>query len=471
MIQSAQRKHTWIPAVLLRIQRWLDVQFDGKKQKSTIAPLDGVRAIACLSVITFHISLVTTNDLPLWNPAKMPPLVSAIAFTGDTGVTLFFLLSGFLLFLPYAKALLFENTPWPSARIFYVRRALRILPAYYVSLFLMILLFHPEFLQRDHLPALGYFLTLFMDSSPLSYKKINGPFWTLAVEWQFYLLLPLLALGTGWIVRHGTRIRRMITLVFCLVAVMAWGIFSRYAGLYLTQHPSETFHLPRSVLDFILFFTYGPTINGLHGKFLEDFAVGMLISACYMLLRSLAPERGVHTVLRRLSPFALLIGILWLVTMAAWKYNQSHLHTWTFFDPLVGSYDYIGEFCFALGYGLCMAAILFGPMSIQRLFAWKPLRWIGLVSFGLYMWHLLLLQFFTSHVMLPYVHEWKHSIMYGMYWGWVFLFIIPCSFLIFVLIEKPWMQLGDTVRSKSKPGARSGENDVRAVIAEPVNSK
>jgi len=446
------------------LKQVIHTQFGGK-QKSTIPSLDGVRAFACLGVVIFHLSLVTTNDLPLWNPARQPHLVSAVAFMGDTGVTLFFLLSGFLLFLPYAKALLFENATWPSARIFYLKRALRILPAYYVSLFLMILLYQPEFLRRDHLPALTLFLTLFMDSSPLSYKQINGPFWTLAVEWQFYLLLPVLAFGIGLLVRRGSIVQRMIVLVFCLLGVAAWGIFSRYEGVYAFQHSSETLHLPRSVFNLFLFFAYGAQGNGLHGKFLEDFAIGMLISACYILVRSRAPESRVHTYLHRLSPFLFLIGVLWLVSIAAWKYNQSHLHTWTVFDSLYTYYDWLGECSFAIGYGLCMMAVFFNLTHVKRFFEWTPLRWIGMLSFGIYMWHLLLLRFFTDHFMLPYIHGWNRVVMYGMYWGWFFVFIVPCAFLLFILIEKPWVRLGDGLRSGTAKPVQEEPTNVAEVAS------
>lgn len=155
--------------------------------------LDGVRAIACLTVLVFHLNL-TAHDNNILNFSSVGTIISAIAVTGSSGVTLFFILSGFLLFLPYAKALLFE-TAWPTTRQFYLRRALRILPGYYVALFVLIFLQGGIYLQPMHFGELGLFLTLFMDSLPLTYQKINGPFWTLAVEWQFYLLLPFLALG------------------------------------------------------------------------------------------------------------------------------------------------------------------------------------------------------------------------------------------------------------------------------------
>ncbi len=434
-----------------QVSQWITHLLEGRKQKSTIAALDGVRAIACLSVIVFHLSLITTNDVQLWIPTHVPPLVRAVAFSGDTGVTLFFILSGFLLFLPYAKAMLFEGT-WPSARVFYLRRALRILPAYYVSLFLFILFFHREYLHWDHLKDVGIFLTLFMDSFVSTYKQINGPFWTLAVEWQFYLLLPILALGIGLLVRHGALWQRLSVLLLCLVAVLAWGIFSRYEGLYLTAHPTETVLLPRSIINALLPFVYGATNAGLHGKYLEDFAVGMMLSTCYTIARTRSTDGVFNTLLRHLSPWLLISGVIWLLAMAVWKLNWGTPHIWPALDYLTPYYDYLGEIGFALGYGLCVGAVLFGFSWLKSPFAWSPLRWIGLISYGLYMWHLQLLRLFTEHVVIS-ISGWKHLLLYSLYWGWLFVFIIPCVLVLFLLVEKPWMQLGDRLYGEKKVAA------------------
>src|SRR5579859_383189 len=193
LLQSVRQRYLWLQHIVQLFAQWFTALLEGKAQKNTIPALDGVRAIACLTVVTFHISLITKQDIHIWDSANVNPLIAAIALSGDTGVTLFFILSGFLLFLPYAKSLLFAGTQWPSTRRFYLRRALRILPAYYLTLVLMVLIYRPEYRQLDHLRNWGFFLTLFMDSSQSTYKSINGPFWTLAVEWQFYLLLPILA--------------------------------------------------------------------------------------------------------------------------------------------------------------------------------------------------------------------------------------------------------------------------------------
>src|SRR6266849_9618311 len=121
-----QRSGQWISLKLG------DRQLDGKQ--NSIAVLDGVRAVAFLMVMVFHINRITGDSL--WN-RMANQIASSVSTAGGTGVTLFFVLSGFLLFMPFAKSLLFDST-WPLARVFYLRRVLRIMPGYYVSLLLLV---------------------------------------------------------------------------------------------------------------------------------------------------------------------------------------------------------------------------------------------------------------------------------------------------------------------------------------------
>src|SRR5437588_10067796 len=130
----------------MTICQWIWAGLEDAPKKNTIPVLDGARAIACLMVIWFHIYRIP-RDFHIWNaqPSDHPVLNSFLYF-GKYGVTLFFVLSGFLLFLPFAKALLFGKT-WPSIRQFYLRRVLRILRAYYLSLILLVLLVPPQSVQ------------------------------------------------------------------------------------------------------------------------------------------------------------------------------------------------------------------------------------------------------------------------------------------------------------------------------------
>src|SRR5258708_7006419 len=94
------------------VHSWFARQLDDRKPKGSIASLDGVRAMAFLIVLLLHISLMTLA-LDLWQRSANP-FVAAFLTAGFSGVTLFFVLSGFLLFLPYTQALLFKKS-WPSA--------------------------------------------------------------------------------------------------------------------------------------------------------------------------------------------------------------------------------------------------------------------------------------------------------------------------------------------------------------------
>jgi len=397
-------------------------------QKNSIAALDGVRALACISVISYHIHYFLAHTYNL--TAELGTIGALVTMSGYSGVTLFFVLSGFLLFMPYAKALLGDNS-WPSTRTFYLRRALRILPGYYVSLCLLIVLAHPEYLQPEHWKDTGLFLTFLMDSTSATYQQINGPFWTLAVEWQFYMLLPLLAPGFSYLVRRGKSPKqRFWLLVICLLGMIIWGIGTRYVGRYYTLNPNETLLVPRPVLDGILLFTYG-----MAGKFFEVFAIGMLVSSCYVFSQQMGPEHSVSTSIHRYSLWLWGIGVLWLFFMAVWVAFPA----FSFLQPHLGPHYWLSEFAYALGFGLCITAILFGPVGLQRLFEWNLLRWLGTLSYSLYIWHLPILLFFKDRI-ISSVQSWDFSHVYALYWLCVLCLIIPFAYAFYRRIEHPWIQ-------------------------------
>ncbi|HLJ33514.1 MAG TPA: acyltransferase [Ktedonobacteraceae bacterium] len=429
------------------MHRWMTDALEGRTQNnSTIASLDGVRAIACLTVIGFHISLIT-RDTHLWSPTApgvLHHIFSSIVLAGASGVTLFFVLSGFLLFMPFCKALLFE-TKWPSTLAFYLRRAFRILPGYYVALLSILLISHPEYLHVNHWQDLTLFFTLFMDATPGTFQQINGPFWTLAVEWQFYLLLPLLMIAFSLLILRIPRRWRVYALVACLAGVVAWGIWSRTWGAYYVAHSAQTFLVPRPVYNVFLFFTYG-----FSGKYLEDFAVGMLVSLTYISVTQAASPGRIIGALRRLSILIFIAGLVVLMLMALWHYNVWYFNSWPFLDGFsTYLYNTISEASLAGGFGLCIIAILLGPFWLRHPFEWSPLRWIGLISYSLYMLHLPLLIFFMVNVGY-HMQGINRYFGISLYLLWTLCVIFPISFLSFVLVEKPWVALGNKLLKKGK---------------------
>ncbi|GCE04047.1 acyltransferase family protein [Dictyobacter aurantiacus] len=399
--------------------------------KKNIAVLDGVRACAIIAVIMFHINLLALHNL--WDLPDHP-FASALATFGGSGVTLFFVLSGFLLFLPYAKALLFQ-VEWPSLRQFYLKRALRIIPAYYVALFTIILFFKPQYLQPGRWKQLALFLTFFMDSSHGTFRKLNGPFWTLAIEWQFYMLLPLLALGFLLLARRlpESPAQRLRVMIGCCGLMVIWGLGIRMLGGTAEAHHPTTFIARLAV--FVLY--------GIQGKYLENFAVGMIICLCYTYAWHAEHSADIRYGLRWASPLLAIIGLGLLFFTAIWHFNVLHLQVpiFAFMNVLTPQFDWLNETIIAMGYGACVMAILFGPTWLQRPFAWRPLCWIGFISYGLYMWHLPFLDLFDQQIM-PHLPTVNGVATYLLYWGWLFVIVVPIAVVSYRLIEKPCTRMG-----------------------------
>lgn len=407
-----------------------------RRPSNSIRVLDGLRAIATLSVIAFHVGVLLDNN-NFWDTFRYP-VVSAVATFGGSGVTLFFVLSGFLLFLPYARSLLFQDK-WPSARQFYLKRALRIIPGYYAALLLIVLFFQPQYLRPDHWGQLGIFLIFFMDSTPATFRQLNGPFWTLAIEWQFYMLLPFIALGFLLVARRlisASPARRLLAMCICCGVLITWGLWIRYiGGHFVPAHAAPLLRVP-------MLFLYG-----MQGKYLENFAVGMTICLCYTYAQN--PRHGTRLKMwaRRVSPLLGVVGLLLLLFTAVWHFYiiEAHTPAFSWLVPLNPYFDWLNEMVIALGYGFCMAALLFGYSWLKRPFEWLPLCWIGFVSYGLYMWHLPLLDLFHSKI-LPLLSLSPALLIYGSLWLWAALVVLPVAFVSYRLIEQPWLRLASRSR-------------------------
>ena len=355
----------------------ISVVLDDGKQKKSIHALDGIRGVACLSVVIFHLNMFAALT-GIWSPHFDTPsaLAGSIALMGDSGVKLFFLLSGFLLFLPYAKALLFDSN-WPSLRRFYIRRVFRILPGYYIALGLIFLFLGPEVFQPANWHNLWMFITLRNDFSN-SYQMPIPVFWTLAIEFQFYLLLPLLAWLMRPLVQQGTLTQRMLKLTFCLLVLLAWGLLTRYWGLQVVDTPRDLL-LPATA-DALK-----PYIYGKAGKYFDVFAIGMLVCMVYVCLQNMPSAERTKKILSILSPLLFLYGLLELLAVGIWNFYVQYVHyTLHFLDPyqnfLVNYKDMFVPVGYGLGYGLCLFAVLHGPHGLKRPFEWAPLRWVGLTS-------------------------------------------------------------------------------------------
>lgn len=436
-----------------RVHSWLARQLDDRKARGAIASLDGVRAMAFLLVLLVHVSLMTLN-LGLWQRGAQP-LLSALLLASDSGVTLFFVLSGFLLFLPYAQALLLQKS-WPSAKLFYMRRVLRIFPAYFFSLFVLVVFAKTFLLQPHNWPELLPFLTFTMDFGNSS--LINGPYWTLATEFQYYLALPLIALLIAVLTRPVRPERRLWLVVGALLAMVAWGVTTRWWG--------ENFVVrPHALMNKVLFVVYGD-----NGKFFEDFAVGMLIAVCFISLNNSPRKEQYLRFMRRLVPWLVLLCALLYLFAAMRNYTSAWNYRWPFASRVFQTFPWTTECIFALSYGCIVLAALFGRSGglLRRIFEWTPLRWLGLISYSLYIWHeplLLALQ----QSLGPTLAHLNYSIAIGLSAGLVFVVSVFFCFFAYLLIEKPGMQFSERLRQRMLQ-RRSEQADRAEAPAAPVLS-
>jgi peptidoglycan/LPS O-acetylase OafA/YrhL len=145
-----------------------------------IAGLHGLRAVACLGVFGVHLQQRTGLDFQ-WGPIDGKRLL----LNGNTGVAFFFMLSGFLL---SREIVVGARQPTPARSHFFARRAVRILPVYYSCLAaLAVLSGHVQ--EANGWRDLVLHVLLIHNLRDDSFYALSSPFWTLAVQCQFYVLL------------------------------------------------------------------------------------------------------------------------------------------------------------------------------------------------------------------------------------------------------------------------------------------
>ncbi len=167
--------------------------------------IDGLRFIAILGVVLYHFSTeMFSFQATLGKQSDFAQSVLYFISKGGAGVALFFCISGFILYLP------FLDLERPVAlKSFYLRRATRIEPPYIINIFICFayLIYRIKAPILDLLPDLAKTLTYTNFSFTHKASIINGVTWSLELEVQFYLLLPLFA---SFIVRRPAIIRYLI---------------------------------------------------------------------------------------------------------------------------------------------------------------------------------------------------------------------------------------------------------------------
>lgn len=289
--------------------------------------LDGVRGMAALLVMAFHFFQSGLGN-------GLPAFITKIAVFGQTGVTLFFVLSGFLI-----TRILFQSKQADNYfASFYMRRFLRIFPLYYLVLILFYFVI-PSFDGTEQVPfPLQWPYWFYCQNLALTFKwPQNGPmhFWSLAVEEHFYLLWPLLV--------YYLSIKQIRIATYVIVAI------SFIVRVILIANGYGVF-----------FFTL-TTVDAL--------ALGSLLAVKENTIG--AAKREYHKYIFFIS-FFLTIIVWFFVGAKGWLWVQ------TIKLPLV-AFVYYGF----LGWVIAED----GNIVTRKILCGKPFLYTGKISYGLYVYH------------------------------------------------------------------------------------
>ena len=321
--------------------------------------LDGVRALAALSVLAFHVWLYR-DARP---HGELHELLDQVLWQANGGLIAFFVLSGFLLYRGFARAAVTGSAP-PALGLYALRRGARILPAYYVCCIgcvVLYLAFGPTKILPDA-GELPYFAILAQNYSLDTLMQLNPVFWTLAIEITFYAALPLLALA-------GRRLGRVHLGAHVAFLVALVGVTVCWHWLAYANHWGQ---IPMKVLPF----------------WLGHFAVGMLIALWLEHRRA----RGRVRIGALATGALMLAGWSFVVLQGVWRYSVpgGTIERALFATLLTGT-----------GFALIVAAAAGGRGPAMGWLRWRPLAGVGVVSYGLYLWHLPLLLVLRDAGALP----------------------------------------------------------------------
>lgn len=319
--------------------------------------LDGLRGLAAVLVVVFHVTGAVSR-FPDWTWGE------GLARFGNLGVALFFVLSGFLLSRPFFAAHLADERP-PALGRYAVRRLARIVPAYWVALTVWL------FVIRDKPPLGGNdaYLLFYGFAQVYDRRYVDGGgslsvAWTLSIEMSFYIVLPALAWLLCRLASRGSVGRRVVVLAGSCTALFVGGALARW---WMWEQQGTDWPLR----------TY--TLLGHIGWFGLGMALAALAAGAAAGVR---PPRWVRDLagLPALA-FGLAAAVAWLTTLLPLPPRGF---------PQTPTEQLVIFTCNGLVGALCLLPLVIGDQTrgtTRRVLSSRPARWLGEISYGLYLWH------------------------------------------------------------------------------------
>jgi peptidoglycan/LPS O-acetylase OafA/YrhL len=377
---------------------------------------DGLRAIAAIAVLLLHAGFQSGYN----SHGRFGELLSH----GDVGVPIFFLISGFLLYRPFVTAHL-DGRPPLEARRFFWNRFLRVAPAFWVALVLVSIFFG---FQRGALHTPRDFVTYFgfgQIYDPVRFLGGINQAWSLGTEVSFYLFLPLYASAVHLVaVRSRSRVRvEIIGLVLMYVTSVAFRVAVFTADPYWRHMRIASPGAPRAALAASYWLP----------SYLDLFAMGMglaLLSA--WSVRQTTRNRVVDLIGRRPWVWWLLAAVtFWIVCFQVGLPRDLAL--------LTGRQLMVRQFLYGLTALFLLVPAAFGPPhrgGVRAFLQWRPIAYIGLVSYGVYLW---------QEAWIPQVMSWFNWYLFGGHLVLIlvlsFAFTLATATLSYFIVERPALRL------------------------------
>jgi len=335
-----------------------------------IKTLTSLRFMFALMVILSHcISISTSFDQHIFQE-------------GFVGVSFFFVLSGFIISYSYKKRLLEKNI---SKHQFWIARLARIYPLHLATLFFAVLL-HLEIWQNTWRGICHFIPNLFLLQAFIPeqsfYYSFNSPSWSLCCEMLFYALFPVF-------IQWFSSIRKLLAVLFVLMTIILTGM------AYTPQDQT----LVNTIWYVNPFFR------------LCDFFIGMLLLEFY------ERYRHIHLSYKKASLFEILASVIFLVFyLSANSFSIVYRASSYYWIPVS-----LVVFVFALQRG-----------CISKLLSNKYLVYLGKISFGVYMFHFLVLD-----VLVRVTHKMGLELYAPTSFAILILITLLLSSLSFHYFEKP----------------------------------
>ncbi len=389
----------------------LALEKEGVSARIYLEPLTGLRGMAAAWVALWHLWGFSGRSQYHFSLGSIDLDLTPIIRTGWAGVDIFFVLSGFVLGLAYCQAWLGNRPPIRTGEYFR-RRLLRVLPALWVQIAVLVLLVTTV---GSQLPPFSEILSqalLIHNLLGSQEHQLNPVYWTLPVEFDFYLLLPFLALLVSprrwpWLLLLG------------LVAVVGY----RYALFHSLLAKAST---PEKVW----------WLNQLPGR-IDQFLSGMTAAWIYSAIR----QKGFRTSrLYRLRGVFLALGILGFASMAWYIHrmqpigatNVAGLTYWGGHWSLFFWHSVSGIFIATIVLGAAL-----GTRVTDYLLANRPILFLGIISYSLYLWHFPIVKWLSRQHLPPIADGYPFFNIAA----WAVLPVVLVSALSYWMVERPFLKI------------------------------